>query len=125
MRALLFSVLIFSALTAGAASAASLEKCQGKEKNPGGIRSCVEAERSRSANRLRELDPIILDAIRKETDRKRQRALLREYRAAQAHHVRERKAACHQQAEGNERTACEADMNFAHIEQLTRFQQSI
>jgi predicted transcriptional regulator len=120
MRALLFSILILSAATA---NAASLEKCQSKEKNPDGIRSCIAAERSRSANRLREMDRNILDAIRKETDRKRQRALLREYRAAQAHHVRERKAACHQQAEGDERTACEADMNFAHIDQLTRFLQ--
>lgn len=120
MRALLFSILILSAATA---NAATLEKCQGKEKNPDGIRSCIAAERSRSANRLREMDRNILDAIRKETDRKQQRALQREYRAAQAHHVRERKAACHQQAEGDERTACEADMNFAHIDQLTRFLQ--
>ena len=123
MRALLLFILILSAAIANAASAASLEKCQAKEKNPDGMRSCVAAERSRSANRLRELDPTILDAIRKEPDRKRQKALLREYRAAQAHHVRERKAACRQQAEGDERTACEADTNFAHIEQLARFLQ--
>ena len=120
MRTLLFSILIVSAATA---NGAALEKCQAKEKNPAGVQSCIEAERSRSANRLRELDPVVINAIHKEANRAHQKALLREYRAAQAHHVRERKATCHKQAEGNERTACEADMNFAHIDQLARFLQ--
>ena len=120
MRTLLFSILLVGVTTAGAAT---LEKCQSQERNASGIQSCIEAERDRSANRLRELGPVVLDAIHKETDRVRQRALLREYRGAQAHHVRERMAACRKQAEGNERTACEADMDYAHIDRLTRFLQ--
>ena len=118
MRTTLFSILILIAATA---NAGTLEKCQAKEKSVDGVQSCIDTERSRSANRLRELDPVVLDAIHKETSGARHKALLREYRTAQAHHVRERKTACHKQAAGNERNACEADMNYAHIDQLTRF----
>ena len=118
MRTALFSIGI---LFAAAAHAGTLEKCQAKGKNPDSIQNCIDTERSHSTNRLREMGPLVLDAIHKETNGTRHKALLRAYRSAQAHHVRERAIACKKEAAGNERNACEADMNYAHIEQLARF----
>jgi hypothetical protein len=118
MRTGLFLLLLSIAMTV---DAGTLEKCLAKEKGPDGVQSCVDAEHNRSANRLREMNPVVLESIHKEIRPARHKALLREYRTAQAHHVRQRKAVCHKQEAGNARNACEADMNYAHIDQLARF----
>ena len=118
MRIALFAALLLIAATT---KAGTLETCQAKEKNAYDIQSCTEAERTRSINRLRESDPLVLTAIRKETNGNQYRALMRAYRMAQAQHVRERQTVCAKKVAAHERIACEADMNFAHIDQLTRF----
>ncbi len=122
MRTLLFLVLT---LIAAAANAGTLEKCEATQSGAEAIQFCVSAERSRSANRLRELNPVALAAINQNSPAARRKALLRQYQATQARHVRKRQAVCRKQAAGNARTACEADMNFAHLDYLAGFIQKV
>lgn len=122
MRSALFLALT---LIATAVNAGTLEKCQSSGKDAEEIQFCVSAERSRSANRLRDLNPVVLSAIRENTSAARRMALLREYKRTQARHVRQRQATCRKQTIGDERTACEADMNFTHVDHLAGFTQKV
>ena len=118
MRSALFLVLI---LIAAATNAGTLEKCEATQSSAEGVQFCVSAERSRSSNRLREFNPVVLAAINQISPAARRKALLLQYKATQARHVRQRQSVCRKQAIGNARTACEADMNFAHLDYLAVF----
>jgi hypothetical protein len=118
MRTGIFLAMILFAM---AANAGTLEKCEAAQPSAEGIEFCISAERSRSNNRLRELNPVVLAAINQNSPAARRKALLREYKRTQAQHVRKRQAVCRKQAAGNARAACEADMNFAHLDYLAVF----
>lgn len=118
MRTCLFLVLI---CVTAASNAGILEKCEATQASAEDIQFCVSAERSRSNNRLRDMNPIVLAAINQNSPAARRKALLREYKRTQAQHVRKRQAVCRNQAAGNARAACEADMNFAHLDYLAVF----
>lgn len=117
MRPFLFCLLFISSAAASAAYAESFEKCQQKEKDATGLRTCIEAERNHAANLLREADVTALDAIDKQHNKRK----LNQYRAQQAHHVREREQSCRKKPSRNERLACEADMDYAQLEKVKRY----
>ncbi|HEY8102324.1 MAG TPA: hypothetical protein VIF82_16420 [Burkholderiaceae bacterium] len=119
MRPFLFCLLLIASTVTSTSYAGSFEKCQQKEKDATGLRTCIEAERNHAANLLRNEDIAALDAIEKMHDKFK----LNQYRAQQAHHVRERKNTCRKQSTKNEQVACEADMDYAHIEKLKRYTQ--
>jgi hypothetical protein len=114
MRAL----LLLLCLTAPLAHAATLESCSQKEKDIGGIRLCVEAERTRAANLLRETNLATQDAVNQKTKTDGRRTALRDFRATQAGHVRTRAGLCRAQADGVDRQACEADADLKQVEHL-------
>lgn len=121
MRPLLFCLLLVASAAASTSYAGSFEKCQQKEKDATGLRTCVEAERNHASNMLRDENTAALDAVEKIARDKRDPALLKQFRAQQARHVRIRKNTCRKQPSKNEQVACEADMDYAHIEKLKRY----
>lgn len=114
-------LLLALMMVAAMAGAGTLEKCKSAEKTPDDIHSCIEIERSRSVNNLRDFDPEARAALNRKTPAALRNALLQEYQAAQAQHVRKRSATCGKKKAGDAQLACEADMNAAHLEQLVRF----
>lgn len=114
MRPFLFCLLLIVSTAATSSYADSFEKCQQKEKDATGLRTCVEAERNHAANLLREADIAALDALDKQHNRRK----LNQYRAQQAHHVRAREYECRKKPSRNERLACEADMDYAQLEKV-------
>jgi Tfp pilus assembly protein PilE len=117
MRPFLFCLPLIVAAVALPSYAGSLEKCQQKEKDATGLRTCIEAERNHAANLLREADVAAANAIEDTHDRRK----MNQYRMQQAHHVRAREHACGKQPSRNERLACEADMDYAQLEQVKRY----
>ena len=115
----LFLLCLF--LIASAAQADSLEKCRQKEKNASDLRLCIEAERNGAANKLRSMNLIAFKAVEKTAKESNDRALLRQFSAQQARHVRNRKGLCGKKSSKNEQVACAADMDYAHIERLARY----
>ncbi len=121
MRPFLFCLLLIASAVASTSYAGSFEKCQQKEKDATGLRTCVEAERNHAANMLRDQNTAALDAVEKIARDKRDPALVKQFRGQQAHHVRERTNTCRKQPSKNEQVACEADMDYAHTEKLKRY----
>lgn len=121
MRPFLFCLLLIGSATVSTSYAGSFEKCQQKEKDATGLRTCVEAERNHAANLLRDHNTAAFAAVEKIAREKGDPALVKQFRAQQAHHVRERKNTCRKQPSKNEQVACEADMDYAHIEKLKRY----
>lgn len=113
--------LLLLLLVAISAKAGTLEVCQKKSADTEKLRACVQAERVKSTNQLRQASIAARNAVNGKTREESDKSLLRTYRNLEARHVRERSTNCRQYAEGAERTACEADMNKTQIEQLTRF----
>jgi hypothetical protein len=72
---------------------------------------------------LREVNASTLEAVNAKVQKDGSKTWLRRYRTVQARHVRNRAAACRQQPAGIKREACEADMDYAHIDRLKRFVQ--
>lgn len=120
MRGLFFSALL---LAQAAAAAGTLEKCQNLENEAAAIQSCVKTEQQRAANQMRKLSAETRTLIHHKNQQDGSKTRLREYRVFEASHVRARSRRCHEKLPSLERSACEADMNYAHIEQLTRFSQ--
>lgn len=116
MRAIVLLLL----LTASAAQAGTLEICGRKEKTEAGLTSCVEAQRKRTANLLRGLNATVLETVTRQSQESGDKTPLREYQTAQGQHLRNLTATCGSLA-GNERTGCEADLTYAHMENLHRF----
>jgi hypothetical protein len=123
MRPFLFCMFLIASAAASTSYAGSFEKCQQKEKDATGLRTCVEAERNHAANLLRDQNTDAFSAVEKIARDKGDPALVKQFRAQQAHHVRERKHTCSKQPTKNEQVACEADMDYAHIEKLKRYTQ--
>lgn len=118
MRSAAFAILL---LTATAVVAGTLENCELQAKDRNALQACVEAERIKSSNQLRKTSLSTQAAMQQKMADTTRNQQLRSYRAMQARHVRERNAVCRKQAGDLERKACEADMNYAHIEQLAKF----
>ncbi len=112
--------VLFILLAASMAHAGTLEICGRKEKTEAGLTTCVEAQRKRTANLLRGLNATVLDAVTRQAQESGDKMPLREYQAAQGQHLRNLTATCGNLA-GNERTGCEADLTYAHMENLHRF----
>jgi hypothetical protein len=121
MRSFLFCLLLIASAAATSSYAGSFEKCQQKEKDATGLRTCVEAERNHAANLLRDQNTAALDAVEKMARDKRNPTLIKRFRAEQARHVRERKHTCSKQPSKNEKVGCEADMDYAHLEKLKHY----
>jgi hypothetical protein len=117
MRPFLFCLLLIASAIVSTSYAGSFEKCQQKEKDATGLRTCIEAERNHAANLLREADIAALDAIENQHNKRK----VNQYRAQQAHHVRARGNACRKKPSRNERLACEADMDYAQLEIVQRY----
>ncbi len=115
MRFLLFWTLT---LATAAAGAGALETCQAQKQED--VQLCVETAQLRSTNDLRKLSAATRAAVREKTQDGGRESLLRDYRRLEARHVRERNTLCRQQPTPLERSACVADMNAAHSEQLRR-----
>ena len=124
MRPFLFSLLLIASAAASTSYAGSFEKCQQKEKDATGLRTCIEAERNHAGNLLRDQNTDAFAAVEKIARDKGDPALVKQYRAQQAHHVRERKNTCRKQPSKNEQVACEADMDYAQIEKLKRYTEN-
>lgn len=122
MRGALLSILL---LTVASAWAGTLEICRQKSPDKDDLRSCVEAERVRSTNQLRKTSLAARTAVNNKTQEEGSKSPLRTYRNLEARHVRDRNTHCRQHAEAIERSACEADMDKAQIEQLTRLIESL
>jgi hypothetical protein len=112
--------LLFFVLVASVAQAGTLEICGRKEKTEAGLTSCVEAQRKRTANLLRGLNATVLETVTRQAQESGDKTVLREYQLAQGQHLRNLTATCGGLA-GNERTGCEADLTYAHMESLHRF----
>ncbi len=118
MRYFLLFGLVF---TVSASNAGTLEKCQASEQDKAAIKSCVDAEHSKTGNVLRELNLAAAKAATEKTKDAGRKVPLRHYRSTEAHYARNRAATCNKRPEGMERQACETDMNSVHIEELKRF----
>jgi Neuraminidase (sialidase) len=118
MRGLAFSALL---LVHAVAAGGVLEQCQVQKKDADAVQLCVETEHLRSTNRLRKISAAARPAVYAKTKDDGHKANLREYRTVEARHVRQRKTLCRKQETSLLRHACEADMNYAHIEELARF----
>jgi hypothetical protein len=120
MRSLVL-VLVFMAAMTGIANAGTLEICGRKEKTDAGMTSCVEAQRKRTANLLRGLNATILETLGQQVQQTGDKSKLLDYQNAQAQHVRHLGTACGGLPSATERMACEADLTYAHMENLHRF----
>ena len=113
MRAL----LLILALSAPLVHATTIDTCVHQEKEMRALKLCVEAERNRAANHLREANQLTLTAVNQKTKTDGRKTTLREFRSSQARHVRTRAAQCRQPIDVN-RIGCEADADFGQIERL-------
>ncbi len=121
MRPFLFCLLLIASTAASTAYDGAFEKCQQKEKDATGLRTCIEAERNHASNLLRDQNTDSLAAVEKIAREQRDPALVKQFRAQQAQHVRARTNTCRKQPSKNEQVACEADMDLAHVEKLKRY----
>ena len=112
---LLLTLLPFMPAHAGA-----FELCTQKNVQPSALRSCVEGERNRAANLLREANQSTLTAVNQKVRSAGHRTDLRAFRTSQSHHVRARAAQCRRFAGELERIGCEADADFAQIARLQK-----
>lgn len=104
--------------------AGTLAQCQFAEEEESAVASCVEAAQHRSSNRLREASIQLLDTTHRKVRETGSKTLLRQFRTAEARHVRQRSRACSRQPAGMARSACEVDMNLSHIDRMKqRFAQ--
>lgn len=103
----------FSTVQAG-----SIERCRQQEPDSAAFAACMEAEHNRSMNQLRAANLASQEAVSKQVRETGRKALLQQFRAGQARYVRQRAAACRKASAGNDRQACEADLNFSRIETL-------
>lgn len=96
------------------------KQCRQQETDGTAFAACIEAEHNRSTNQLRAANLASQEAVNKQVRETGRKAPLQQFRAGQARYVRQRAAACRKAAEGIERQACEADMNFPRNETLHR-----
>ena len=122
MRRLVFLLaLSLAATTSIAASQASIKQaCSAKQDNKEAYASCIDTERKRAANTLRDLDPQIMEALNTETKVTGSTKRLDAYRSSQVRHVRQRNRTCKQQND-IERGICEGDMDNAQIRALQKY----
>lgn len=120
MRSLVFWALT---LAATAASAGVLEDCRMQKHSDADVQLCVETSQLHSTNTLRKLSTVTRTAVSAEAHKGERRSRMREYRRLEAHHVRERDTTCRKQASSLERSACIADMNEKHAEELRHFME--
>ena len=102
------------------AHAGALDTCTQKDAQPSAVRSCVEGERNRAANLLREANQSTLSAVNQKVRSAGHRSDLRSFRLSQSHHVRARAAQCSKVAGELDRIGCEADADFAQIVRLQK-----
>ena len=107
-------------LVASTAQASTKEACSAKQGNTETYASCIDAERKRAANTLRDLDPQIMQVLNAHTRSSGSTERLDAYRESQAAHVRKRNRACTQQNE-IERAICEGDMDNAQVRALQKY----
>jgi hypothetical protein len=107
-------------LVASAAQASIKETCSAKQDDREAYANCIDAERKRAANTLRDLDPQITQVLNAHTQASGSTKRLDAYRKAQAIHVRKRNRACNQ-ADEIDRAICEGDMDNAQIRALQKY----
>ncbi|MDP9109289.1 MAG: hypothetical protein M3N23_09510 [Pseudomonadota bacterium] len=103
---------------APSASAGTLFTCTQADPQPAALRACVEDQRRRAANQLRETSQSTLVAVNQQTRSEGRRSALRTFRQSQSRHVRWRQSQCHREADDVARSACEADADFAQVARL-------
>jgi hypothetical protein len=108
------------ALVASTAQASIKEACSAKQADKAAYASCIDAERKRAANTLRDLDPQIVQVLNAHTQARGNTNRLDAYRKAQAMHVRQRNRACTQQNE-IALAICEGDIDNAQIRALQKY----
>ncbi len=117
--------LIASLLLTGAtalAQAGAFDTCTQKDAQPQALRTCVEGERNRAANLLREANQSTLAAVNQKVRDAGHKADLRSFRVSQSQHVRHRATQCRKVAGDLAGIGCEADADFAqiaHLKQMT------
>jgi hypothetical protein len=114
-------LLVLMAMVVSTANADTLEICGRKEKTDEGLASCVEAQRKRTANLLRNLNATVLETLTRQAQENGDKSKLREYQVSQSLHVRNLTTTCGKLTVRNERMSCEADLTYAHMENLHRF----
>lgn len=107
-------------LVASTAQASIKETCSAKQNDKQAYANCIDAERKRAANTLRDLDPQIMKALNIQTQASGHTKKLDAYRKEQAMHVRARSRLCNIQSE-IERAICEGDMDNAQIKALQKY----
>ena len=111
-------------LMAGAAHGGVLQDCGQQEKTASGYDSCIVATQQRSLRELRLIDSAITTKFQTAT---KDKYAFRLYATAESRYVRERKARCGTAASDaaknrmdaqQARLVCEAEANFAHVDEL-------
>lgn len=102
----------------------TLAQCAASEHGEAAMHACVEAERNRSFNQLRQESLRIQEALRGQVREDGRQTVLKRFQSAQARHVRERRRVCSRQTILLHRMACEAQQNFSHIDRLQGFAAS-
>ena len=112
--------LLALSLLAAPASASIKQTCSNKQSDPQAYANCIDVERKRAANTMRDMDPEIMQALHAHSKKSGSTKRLDAYRKSQAEHVRKRKNNCRQQDE-IARNICEGDMDNAQIRSLQKY----
>ena len=110
--------LVLLGLAPPLAQATTLQTCTQKYPQPSALRGCIESERNRAANQLREANRATLAVVNQQVNSDVRKSALRSFRMTQAQHVRARAAQCPGKAMALDRLGCEADSDFAQIAHL-------
>ncbi len=112
-------LLAFSLITS-TAHASIKQICSGKQKDPEAYATCIDVERKRAANTLRDMDPQIMQILHADSKKSGNTKRMDAYRKSQAEHVRKRHGKCRQQDE-IARNICEGDMDNVQIRSLQKY----
>ncbi len=112
-------LLAFS-LIASAAHASIEQVCSAKQNDSGAYANCIDVERKRAANTLRELDSQIMQVLHADSKKSGNTKRPDAYRKSQVEHVRKRRGSCKQQDE-IKRNICEGDMDNVQIQSLQKY----
>jgi hypothetical protein len=114
-------IILLAAMLPALASAGTLEICGRKEKTEEGLTACVDAQRKRANNLLRGLSATVLETVTRQVRDTGDKSRMQDYQDMQGRHLRDVAATCRSLTTEKERIGCEADMTYAHMENLHRF----
>ena len=113
-------LLALSLMISSAAHAGIKQACSGKQSNSETYATCIDIERKRAANTLRDLDPKIMQVMHADSKKSGNTNRLDAYRKSQVEHVRKRQNNCRQQ-DPIARNICEGDMDNVQIRSLQKY----